>query len=82
MRAAIVRVGNSRWLRIPRALLEQCGIRDVGELSVEGGRLVAQPARRAREGWAEAARAMAARGEDGLLDPITPTVFDETEWEW
>ena len=82
MRANVIRIGNSRGLRIPRALFEQCGIRDAVERSVEGGRLVAQAAPRAREGWAEAAREMAARGEDGLLDPLTPTIFDGTEWDW
>ena len=40
------------------------------------------PARRAREGWTEAAQAMAGRGEDVMLDPETPTTFDEAEWEW
>ncbi len=82
MRAAIVRIGNSRGLRIPKALLEACGIGQAVELSVEEGRLIVQPVRGVREGWADAAHAMAARGEDGLLDTETPTTFDETEWEW
>ncbi|MBI4493487.1 MAG: AbrB/MazE/SpoVT family DNA-binding domain-containing protein [Chloroflexi bacterium] len=82
MRASIVRIGNSRGLRIPRTLLEECGIRDTVELSVENGRLIVQPVRSVREGWAQAAHAMAERGEDRLLDPETPTDFDETEWEW
>lgn len=75
MRASIVRIGNSRGLRIPKALLEECGIRDAVELSVVEGRLGIQPARTVREGWAEAARAIAGRGEDQLLDPETPTSF-------
>jgi antitoxin MazE len=82
MRASIVRIGNSRGLRIPKALLEACGIRDAVELSVEDGRLVVRPLRNAREGWAGEARAMAERGEDRLLDPATATAFDEAEWEW
>ena len=82
MRANIVRIGNSRGLRIPKALLAECGIRDVVEVSVQEGRLIVQPVRRAREGWMEPARAMAERGEDQLLDPETPTDFDDAEWEW
>ena len=82
MRASIIRIGNSRGLRIPRALLEACGIRDIVELTVENGSLVVRPAHLVRAGWAEAAHAMAERGEDYLLDPETPTTFDETEWEW
>jgi hypothetical protein len=30
----------------------------------------------------EAAQEMARRGDDTLLDPITPTAFDVDEWEW
>lgn len=82
MRASIVRIGNSRGLRIPKALLEASGIRDTVDLSIEDGRLIVRPVPSVREGWAEAAQAMAERGEDRLLDPETPTTFDQTEWEW
>lgn len=82
VRARIVRIGNSRGLRIPKALLEQVGIGEVVDLSVEDGRLVVRPVGRPREGWATAAAAMAAAGEDALLDPETATEFDATEWTW
>lgn len=82
MRASIVRIGNSRGVRIPKTLLETCGIRDAVDLSVEEGRLILCPVRRVREGWAEAAQTMAERGEDRLLAPDTLTAFDEAEWEW
>lgn len=82
MRASIVRIGNSRGLRIPKPLLEACGIGDAVDLSVEEGRLIVQAARQVREGWAKASQAMAERSEDVLLDPETPAAFDEAEWEW
>jgi antitoxin MazE len=81
VRASIVRIGNSRGLRIPKAVLEQVGIGDEVDLSVEDGRLVVRPVGRPRAGWAEAAAAMAA-GEDGLLDPETETEFDRADWAW
>jgi antitoxin MazE len=82
MRVNVVRIGNSRGVRIPKALLEQCGIGDAVDLTVEEGRLVVRPLHRARAGWAEAAGAMVARGDDRLIDPTTPTAFDADEWEW
>jgi len=82
MRASIVRIGNSRGLRIPKAVLEQVGIGDVVELSVEEGRLVVRPVGRPRAGWAEAAAAMAAAGDDEPLDAETPTEFDQRDWTW
>ena len=82
MRASIVRIGNSRGLRIPKAVLDQVGIGDIVDLTVEEGRLVVRPVARPRAGWAEAAAAMAAAGDDALLDPETATAFDEADWAW
>ena len=82
MKARIVRVGNSRGIRIPKPLLDQAGLADDVELHAEPGRIVIEAAARPRAGWADAARAMAARGDDALLDPATPTRFDDEEWEW
>lgn len=82
MKARIVRVGNSRGIRIPKPLLDQAGLAEDVELRAEPGRIVIEAANRPRAGWAEAARLMAERGEDGLLDPPTPTRFEDEEWEW
>jgi antitoxin MazE len=82
MRATVVRVGNSRLIGIPKALLEECAIRDVVELSVQHGRLIVTPVGSCREGWKEAAVEMARMGEDQLLDPDFATELDATEWEW
>lgn len=82
MRASVVRIGNSRGLRIPQALLEQCGIGDAVDLTVENGRLIVSPLEHPRSGWAEAAIDMGARGHDALLDAEAATRFDDLEWEW
>lgn len=78
----IVRIGNSRGIRVPKILLDQAQLPDEVELLAEPGRLVVQAARRPRTGWAEAARAMSELGHNGLLDQPTPTRFDREEWEW
>jgi antitoxin MazE len=52
------------------------------ELRVRDGAIVIARVARARSGWAEAAQRMRERDEDGLLDPPTPTRFDEREWKW
>jgi antitoxin MazE len=64
MRTRIVRIGSSRGLRIPNALLEASGIRETVDVSVEDGRPIVRPVPDAREGWAEAVQVMAERGED------------------
>ncbi len=82
MKARIVRVGNSRGVRIPKPLLDQAGLTEDVELHAEPGRIVIEAAARPRAGWADAARAMAARGDDALLDAPTATRFDGEDWEW
>jgi antitoxin MazE len=82
MKANLVAIGNSRGVRIPKAILEQTGLTDEVELEVRGAQLVIRSARKPREGWEQACREMTARGEDALLDPETTTTWDETEWTW
>jgi antitoxin MazE len=78
----IVRIGNSRGIRVPKILLEQAQLPDEVELRAEPGRLVVQGVRRPRAGWAEAARVMSRKGDDAPLDEPTATRFDREEWEW
>ena len=54
----IVRIGNSQGVHIPKPLLEQAGLNGDVEIRVEGCRLVIQPARRTRAGWAASFREM------------------------
>jgi len=82
LKTRIIRIGNSRGIRIPKACLEQLGLDGEVELKVQADRLVVRPARHPREGWDEAFRRMAEHGDDGLLDEPTATDWDRTEWEW
>lgn len=82
MKAKIVRIGNSKGIRIPKSVIEQIGLTENVELEVRDGQIVISPARQPRFGWAEAAMALSVHGEDRLLDDPTPTSFDQEEWEW
>ena len=82
MKAKIVRIGNSRGIRLPKPLLEQVGLVNEVDLEVRDGELVISPADPVRAGWREGAISLAERGEDALLDAPTPTRFDAEEWEW
>ncbi len=81
VRARIVRIGNSRGIRIPRALIDEARLGETVELSVVEGALVVRSVARARQGWDAAFEQMAAAGEDVLIDAETPTEFDDGEWE-
>jgi antitoxin MazE len=81
MKARLVRIGNSRGLRLPKAVIDQVGLGEDIELRVENDRLIITAARPPRTGWADAARRLAAESR-GLLDAPSPTRFDEDEWRW
>ena len=82
MKTRIVRIGNSRGVRIPKPLLEQAGLDGEVELRVQPEGLLLAATNPARSGWADAARLLRERGEDGLLDEGSRTEFDELEWQW
>ncbi len=82
IRSKVVKIGNSRGIRIPRTMLEQAGLTDEVEMKVEGNRLVIHAARHSRQGWEERFAVMAEHGDDRLLDEISPGQWDEEEWTW
>jgi len=82
MKTRLVRIGNSRGVRLPKPLIEQAGLADEVELQLRGKTIVIAGRPVPRAGWAEAARKLHEQGGDHLLDPATPTTFDDTEWEW
>ncbi|MBI4575918.1 MAG: AbrB/MazE/SpoVT family DNA-binding domain-containing protein [Planctomycetes bacterium] len=82
MNARLVRIGNSRGIRLPKPVIEQAGLTDEVELRVRPGAIVIQRVQGPRCGWAEAARRLRERGEDGLLAPLPSTNFDRDEWKW
>ena len=82
MKVSVVQIGNSRGVRIPKAVLEQVGLRDEAEMEVRGSELVIRPADHPRAAWEAAFAKMAARGDDALLDAPTSTRWDESEWRW
>ena len=84
IKTTIVRIGNSQGIRIPKALLEQCHLQGDLELEPRGDHLIVRAVRRPRAGWEEAFQAMAAQGDDQLLDGdvVLEDVWDRDEWEW
>jgi antitoxin MazE len=70
MLATIRRLGNSQGILIPKPLLQQIGLVDQAEMSIEGDALVLRKPKAApRAGWAEESKALAAAGDDALVLP-------------
>jgi len=78
MRTTLRKIGNSRGVLLPAALLAECGISDEIELRLEGKKIVIEPLRHTREGWYEGYQSdQDVDGWDGL-----PPHADADEWEW
>jgi len=61
MKTHLVRIGNSRGVRLPKPLIAQAGLTQEVELRVQGGAIVIARVTTPRSGWADAARKMRQR---------------------
>ena len=84
MKTSIVKIGNSKGIRLPKSVLEQCHLTDSVELLVEGNVLTVRPILAPRSGWSEAFSEMAQNKDDKLLDDDTSlaTECDNSSWRW
>jgi len=82
MKTELVRIGNSRGIRIPKPLIEQCGFGDQVDLRVENDSLIISPPRLPREGWEAKFRAAGSPTEDEQLLEAGVNEFDRKEWRW
>jgi antitoxin MazE len=84
MKTRIVRIGNSKGVRIPKPLLDEAGLGEDVEIEARQHSLVIRSARKPRDGWNKAFREMSQQGDDHLLDDAAPTLssWDEDKWEW
>ena len=79
VRAKLVRIGNSRGVRLAKPLREVAGLADEVEIEAAPGVLTIRPSAHPRAGWAEAASSFQ---PEGLLDEMSATRFDDEEWSW
>lgn len=76
VRAKLVKIGNTRGIRLAKPLLD-AGLVDEVEIEAAPGVLTIRPSLQPRAGWTEAAAACDA---EGLLDEMSTTRFDDEEW--
>ncbi len=71
MKTLIRKMGNSQGVLIPKPFLAQTGM-DVGEVDIEiesDAIVIRKPEKKARHGWVDASKAIAAAGDDRLVWP-------------
>ena len=82
LQVAIRAIGNSKGVVIPKIILEQSGIQEIVEMSVDGEKIVlSKPKNTVREGWAKDAQSLAKAGEDKwLLGDFANE--EDGDWVW
>ncbi len=85
MQTEIIKIGNSRGVRIPKAILEQCGFLGIVEMQVRDNALIiSKPENKVRENWGELIDASFAKYgiPETINTEVIPTEFDDNEWLW
>ena len=78
MEIPIIKIGNSKGLRLPKSVLEKYSIKDKVELVLEEEQIIIRPFETPRKGWSEAFIEMHETGEDDLL---IDDVFEDEDFE-
>ena len=81
MRINIVKIGNSRGIRIPSFILKECDFTNEVELKVIRGNIVLSPIKTTRAGWDGIYSDMHENQDDSLIlnDSLD---LDSEDWEW
>jgi antitoxin MazE len=82
LQVAVRAIGNSKGVVIPKIILEQSGIQEIVEMSVDGEKIVlSKPKNTVRVHWAKDAQDLAKAGEDKLVlgDLVNE---DDGDWVW
>jgi antitoxin MazE len=79
MQTNIIRIGNSKGLRLSKTLLQQYNIKDAVELILEKDHIKIRPIKTPRAGWSTKLKQMHENGDDQLLidDVFEDEVFEE-----
>jgi antitoxin MazE len=83
MRVKLIDIGNSKGIRLPKALIEEIGFKDEVELRRTKDGLNLMPVKETRAGWAEQFK------KDFIPDSKSDhswqqagNKFDKEEWTW
>ncbi|GGX01245.1 MULTISPECIES: AbrB/MazE/SpoVT family DNA-binding domain-containing protein [Salegentibacter] len=80
METSIIKIGNSRGLRLSKTILEKYHIKDKVELILEKGQIILRPIESPRKNWEEKFKEMANNNDD---EPLMNDVFEDENFdEW
>jgi len=80
METAIIKIGNSKGLRLSKTILDKYNIKDKVEIILEMGQIILKPIEEPRKNWESAFEKMSKQGDDKML--MNDVFQDENFEEW
>ncbi|MFM7017366.1 AbrB/MazE/SpoVT family DNA-binding domain-containing protein [Flavobacterium sp.] len=80
METAIIKIGNSKGLRLSKTILEKYNIKDKVEIILEMGQIILKPIESPRKNWESSFEKMNKEGDDKML--MNDVFNDENFEEW
>lgn len=81
----VIKIGNSRGIRIPKSIIDQSGIQNEVELEVHEGKIIIKSLPDLRKSWSSTFKKMSKLKDDQMLDKdalISQSSWDKEEWTW
>ena len=77
------KIGNSVGILLPKAIMDQCAIKDEVSLEVKENSIIIQSTKKkSRQGWEEAFLKAGSLNDQELLMGEFSNSFDKEEWTW
>ena len=80
METAIIKIGNSKGLRLSKTILDKYNIKDKVQIILEEGQIIIKPIEIPRQNWETAFEKMSKEGDDKML--LNDVFDDENFEEW
>ncbi|WP_349351873.1 MULTISPECIES: AbrB/MazE/SpoVT family DNA-binding domain-containing protein [unclassified Flagellimonas] len=80
METSIIKIGNSKGLRLSKTILKKYNIKDKVELILEEEQIILKPIALPRKNWEKEFKKMSENGDDKLL--MNDVFDDESLEEW
>ncbi len=81
----VVKIGNSRGIRIPKSVIQDSGLTEEVEIEIGDGQIIIKSLSVNRANWDSAFKKMARNKDDVLMEPQSlyeATSWDKEEWDW
>lgn len=83
MQINLIRIGNSKGIRLPQNLIQQCGFSDTIEAQLVNRCLVLKAVKQPRKNWEKIFKSEKDTQDDEIKDFLNvPNRWDENDWEW